>query len=424
MSIEKNENFMMETSKSLIKYVKHDRDIPNEVKLQNEVIGGINLATHDIHGSMLVAYEIEGISKDKIGTQFEMNEELINKALTASNEDIKKRFFPVHKHITTFFKGGIDEAEMLPIILNHKIDSVENTVGRTKGLFYTKIIKGTKCLMINVVIKDLEAKKKIIAGLYRGISATIRRDGSVSDISFVISPALPDACFMLSEQDSNSININPLSLSEEEIQLSEEVMGLQLSEQEFTNVIIPNHLLITKMIKDGKIKPSAYDKLIKSTHTTLQLMDQCAVKNDLSAMYGIGRHPEKIDKDKKIALDAINKASKEINQLDKKNNKNITKHQQDIKPEQELEMIQLGSFEDNRKKELKLILELSEYDVETTKKYIKYELGIQEAIDNNINYDINLAEYINKSKLIKSRLDQIKNNSNIKSKGDFKHDTH
>ena len=368
------------------------------------------LATHDIVVPCLLLYEM-GKIKDKNGTEVDIDRDFINFTKDATNNWIKKRhLLPFAKFITQWSKP-VDEANAIPLIKNHKTDEVENLVGHSRGLLYTEEVDGVLALFTSVAIEDPHAKEAVVGELLRQISIGTRPDGSIKEISFVVNEAAPLCGLMLSEPTFKISTLTKDTLPEisielsiekdnKQLELAEELKVLQLAERELENIIIPNHMILSRMIKRGKIKPAAYDKLIKdTTPQTLELMERYMPSNDLGLTYGTNRDPEPVCRDELKFEEALAKGKNNLGIKDKNKSKDNTT----------IDMIkQAPSYEERRNKELKHILELAEYSPDVVAKYIKHELG--EEVEQPKYKDTLLSEYLTTLKEVKNKCVQLGEN--------------
>ncbi len=371
-------------------YVKHDREVTTE---QLQKYG--KYATYDIHVPILLLYPIGNLN-DKNGTLVKIDDEFIKSTMKATNNAIKKRFNSPFAKIKSFIADVVDNYEIIPIIKNHNTSDVDGVVGHTKGLCYLETIENMTCLLINSVIKDPETKSKIEGDLFRNTSLGTRPDGSIKEISIVSNEALPHGGFLMSEQNITTKNIvdNTPMVSKKELLLSEQINELKLQEHTLDNITIPNHIVLSRMIKKGKIEPWKYDDLIIKSPEIIQLMEHSLPSNNLGIMFGTNKQPQKIDIADKVISEVVEayqlKTGKKKNQKEKPNPEYIK---------------QTHSFEEDRQKELKHILELADYSPEVARKYIAYELG--EQIDMPVSNDKYLSEYLTQSKDIKSKINNL-----------------
>ena len=254
--------------------------------------------------------------------------------------------------------------------------------------------------MINAIIKDPETKRKIDGDIFRHTSLGTRADGSIKEISIVSNEALPHGGFVMSEPDlQNTIKTSDneqLNISKKQLLLSEQINELKLQEHNINTITIPNHIVLSNMIKKGKIEPYKYDELINQNPQIVELMEKSLPSNNLGIMLGTIKQPEKIDISDKLINETINKYNAKHNpEKLKKPTVEQSKHIEGVKQN-------MYSFEEIRKNELKHILELAEYSPEIMVKYIAHELG--EKVQVNMCNDKYLSEYINKANQLKSKI--------------------
>ncbi len=349
-------------------YIQHNREVTTE---QLQKYG--KYATHDIHVPILLLYPA-GTINDKNGTPVKIDDEFINYTMKATNNAIKKRYKSPLAKVKSFFVDAVENYEIIPIIKNHDTGNVDGVVGHTKGLTYIDTIEGMKCLLINSVVKDPETKTKIEGDLFRNTSLGTRADGSIKEISIVSNEALPHGGFLMSEHttissDDADDNILIPAMSKQELLLTEEISQLQLQEHTLDNITIPNHMMLSRMIKLGKIEPWKYEELVQKSPEIIQLMESCLPSNNLGIMHGIKITPTKINNETELD-NFINQTVKAYKSQKKGNQKDS---------DQETEIIKQNySFEEQRKKELRHILELSAHSTQIAEKYIKIELGEHE----------------------------------------------
>jgi hypothetical protein len=383
-----------------INYVKHDREVTSD---QLQKYG--KFATHDIHVPVLLLYEL-GHIKDKNGTPVNINADFLNDTLKKTNAWIKKRYMSPFAKLKSFWSKPLENVEVIPIIKNHDTSDVDNTVGHLKGLLRIESIDGIQSLIADAVIKDPDAKEKINGDLLRNTSVGIRDDGSIKEVSFVINEAAPHGGLLMSENESKKkekkkkVENSTANIKNKEMQFAEKISELQFEEYQLENVIIPNHMMLSRMIKTGKIPPWKYEELInKPSNGILQMMETSLPSVDLGLMIGTKRHPQKIDASDMMIDNIIAKYQK---------NTDVAKKAKLEPPKQQIEIInQAQSFEETRTKELKHLLELSEHSPQILSKYLKIELGEPQSTEDCELHDTLLAEYIQKSKDIKIQLKQL-----------------
>lgn len=368
-------------------YVKHNRAVTPE-NLQKYG----KLANHDIHVPILVLYELGNI-KDKNGIEVNIDKDFINETMRVSNEAIKIRHKSPFAKLKSIWSKAIDEVEAIPIIKNHDTADVDGLVGHTKGLFYTDIVEDKLALLIMGIIKDPQAKMKVDDDLLRNTSMGSRADGSIKEISFVINEAVPHGGLVMSELTQNA-----QLQTTQELQLAEDIPTLQLQLSEFEQTIIPNHLILSRLIKNGKLAPYKYDTLITSNNReALELLEHSAECVNLGIIYGTNKSPQSLQ------LSELKTANQKIDDIIsnwKQKNGGIT-------PAPHTEIIQQNgqNFAETRQKELKHILELAQYSPELAAKYIKCELG--EDVDNSKYRDTLLTEYLSNVTTIKTKLKEL-----------------
>lgn len=375
-----------------LSYVKHDREVTSD---QLQKYG--KFATHDIHVPVLLLYELGNI-QDKNGTPVKIDKEFLQHTLKQTNAWIKKRYMSPFAKLKTFWSKPLENVEVIPFIKNHDTSNVDDTVGHLKGLLRIEKIDGIDSLIADSVIKDPAAKEKISGDLLRNTSVGIREDGSIKEVSFVVNEAAPHGGLLMSEQSESKKKKN--KSSDKELQLAERISELQLAERELQEVIIPNHMILSRMIKTGKIPPWKYEKLItEPSRGLLEMMETSLPSVDLGIMYGTKRQPQKMDAGEMMVDDIIAKY--------KKNSDSASKQKQEL-PQQQIDIInQAISFDEVRVKELKHILELAEHSPEILTKYLKIELGEPQSTKDCELKDTQLAEYIKRSKEIKKQLKQL-----------------
>lgn len=410
-----------------LEYVKHNRTVT-----AHDLNKYGRLADHDLLVPCLLIYEMGEIS-DKNGTPVDLNKEFIQETMQRTNDFIVKRAALPFARTNPEWNKSLDEINAIPLIKNHKTDEVENQVGYSRGLSYTEEKEGILSLYIDVEIRRIEAKQEVEGGLLRAISIGTRGDGSVKEISFVSNEAAPLCGLQFSEpgfvskiigkkrtmqlhlpdsglQFSNDDSVEELTQEiptktkpikkTKEIKLAEQIDGLELAEHELEEVVIPNHFILSRMIKSGKIYPFKYDELIKTRNlSALELMESSIPSRDIGKMHGTSKQAEYVPQE---ALQEKQFAESMAKSQEKLKIKKQPESQDTPTPKM-LELIRQNvSFEEVREKELKHILELAEHSPEIAAKYIKCELG--EEVENPKYKDVLLAEYLNELKSIKKKL--------------------
>lgn len=390
-----------------INYVKHNRTAkPEELEKYGK------LATHDIESPLLLMYE-NGEVTDKNGTKIKADKAFIDYTLKQTNKKIRERIKSPFQKMKSYISSSEADIEHIPIIKNHKTDDWDGIVGYSKGLAYTDTVEGSDgqkilSLFIKQRIYKMEGKVDFESTLLRGISPGIRADGSIKEISYVINPCFVEAGAIFSEEAPNEVipNTDEIQLSEKQLEMMEEITTLEFREKELNDVVIPNHIILSKLIRSGRIAPFQYDSLINSQNTeALELMEKSTFSRDLGLMIGIGKQPVKNQSLEKNVID-------QIIDMHKKNDPSFVANSEKEKkienytPENDNFISNSASFPEIMNEKLKNILELCEYSPDIAKKYIKVELG-EEIKEPDFN-DKYLNEFINESKNIKQKLKSLK----------------
>lgn len=380
-----------------LEFIKHNRPVSQE-----DIAKHGKYATHDIKVPVLLAYEL-GQILDKNGTVVNIDKAFIDRTLAATNKYINNKYNSPFSRLRSWFAGkSIDEIEVIPMIKNHKTDQVENLIGYSQGLLYTDTIEGVYSLVGHSLVTRIESKKDLENGLLRATSIGTRSDGSIKEISCVVNPAMPEGGFFFSENHAKPTETDPLT--EKELQFAEQISALEFEEAEINNVIIPNHITLSKLIKQGKIPPWKYDELIKTTnHQALELMEHASIGVELGLMHGTFSPPIDMDsEDDKLVQTILNKYEKRTGKKTKK----LEEMEKKAKLRSDSFIKKAVAFEDMRKKELKNILELCEHSPDVVSKYIKAELG--ETVTREESNDKHLNDWIQKSRDVRSKINKIK----------------
>lgn len=393
-----------------INYVKHNRNAkPEEVQKYGKI------ATHDIESPLLLMYE-NGDVTDKNGTKIKADKAFINYTLKQTNKKIRERITSPFQKMKSYISSSESDIEHIPIIKNHKTDDWDGIVGYSKGLAYTDTVEtddGKKilALFIKQRIYKMEGKVDFESTLLRGVSPGIRADGSIKEISYVINPCFVEAGAIFSEEANNEVipSVKDVELSETQLQMMEEITSLEFRERELNEVIIPNHIILSKLIRSGRIAPFQYESLINNPNTeALELMEKSTFSRDLGLMIGIGKHPVKSQSLEKNVID-------QVLDMHKKNNPNFVATSEKENKDKKIEnyiaekdnlISNSASFPEIMNEKLKNILELCEYSPDIAKKYIKVELG-EEVKEPDFD-DKYLKQFIDESKKVKERLNSLK----------------
>lgn len=375
-----------------IEYVQHNRAVPS-----SQVLDYGKLATHDMRIPVLLLYEL-GRIPDANGNVVDINKEFINRTLEITNKVIATRHKnPLARFISKWNKP-IEETTLIPLTKDHDTKTVDKKIGHIEGQLFTETIEGKLCLMGTALITDLDGKIDIESGKLREISIGTRPDGSIKEVSMVTNEAAPLCGLMFSEPNFSKTSTEPLELKEistetvsktsKEIQLSE----LQMAESTLEHVTIPNHIIISRMIKSGKMYPYQYEKAIKMDRSVLEFAESSIPSRDLGLMFGTNKQPQSI-KSEEFKFETMLAEAQEKLGIKKDKPKQFEMIRQDF------------NFEEHRSKELKRMLELAESSPELVKQYIKYELG-EESSDSTYR-DEYLDEYLVQLSEIKQQLKSL-----------------
>lgn len=374
-----------------IKFVKHNRPTtvanlkeyvlsPTQYDEHGEIV---SFATHDIEVPILLGYEY-GKANDRNGTPFIMDKEYLVYTKNATNNYISEKKSSIVSSLKSMWNKAIGNIEAIPIIKDHT-NIVNNTVGFSKGLVYTKKENGILYLYIDGIIKDIDSKQKIVSDdLLRNTSMGTREDGSIKEISIVNSEAIPHTGLIMSENEK----VNDLQLSETQLNLMEQINDLELQENELDHIIIPNHMILAKLIKSGKLPRYMYEELIHTRNReALELMEIALPAIDIGIIYGTSKEPQ--------PSNIIESQIKEI------------RAKMNLKPDfkmnhvEEKVISQNINLEDVHRKKVEHILELAEFSPKISIEYMRAELGLN--IKKPIYNDNLLRGYIDDLKSLKSQ---------------------
>ena len=164
---------------------------------------------NDLIVEMMVLYPEQDGVLDALGREVFVNEAQIKATYKAMNELLNEKLkggvLGVNK-LKSWVKGkNADNYDFTTIQINHSTD-IDDRKGFSNGYFEIRETNdGMPYLYGKAHIIDPLAKIKLKLGLYRGISATIRNDDTLKEISFVTHPALRDAS-VLSEPSAKIDN--------------------------------------------------------------------------------------------------------------------------------------------------------------------------------------------------------------------------
>jgi hypothetical protein len=256
--------------------IKHNRKILPKDEEYGEV------ATYDILATCICAYELKEIL-DANGKKVVMDKKWLKRIEESTNNFIETRVNSKFKKVKSFLQNK-DNSLIIPLSFDHE-SSAKHVVGFTQGLSWIEEFEGKDTLFINVLAIDNETKAKINDGLLRHTSIGIRPDGSIKEISFVQNPALPDGGIILSENKIENL------LSEQELELQEQISTLEFQETQLSEFTIPNHIIFLRMLKNGKIRPTAYNEFITKHPEDNMFMEKMSPVQDLGIIYGSSLQP-------------------------------------------------------------------------------------------------------------------------------------
>lgn len=288
------------------KLIKHNRDIiPKDLSDYGE------LAKHDLMITILLAYEM-GVIPDANGTKVNVSKEWMESTMKKTNKYIKNHVDGLFAK-TKSFLSSYKDALVIPLSFDHQSSAKHNS-GFSNGLLWIEEYNNELGLFVNAIVRDNEIKSKIQQGLIRSTSLGTRADGSIKEISFVQNPAIPHGGILMSENQNGQIK-----LSDDCIKLQEEVNFLELQISELQNTI-SNDILFCEMLKNGKIRPTAYQEFIKRDYQDNKSRNNELVAHDIGIIFGNSIQPVLLKEEQKSD---IIKASKIITQYkQQKNNKN------------------------------------------------------------------------------------------------------
>lgn len=349
--------------------VPHNRPV-----IQKEIENYGEYASNDIEVDVLILYD-KGLTTDSRGTKKDLDRELIKRVEKNTNERIKLRYSfnrPLAK-LKSFILPDIDQTKTIRIIKDHAM-LTDNQIGFLKGFVRTIEHDGKLCILGTAVITDNNAKMQFKNEMLREVSATLigaEPFETIVEVSAVVNAAVEGCGFLMSDPINKDAIVLSEPIENRQIQLSEEIMQLSERATHLENVVLPNHILLSKAIKTGKIYPYQYDELINGDSAIIKKYIIDAKPGvDLGIMLGTSKPPSQIE---------FNQSSFENILKDTLNNieKSKTSTTEESRP---MEMIveEKNFAEEARVNELKRILELSEASPHLVDKYIRCELDIEE----------------------------------------------
>ena len=159
---------------------------------------------NDLMVEILALYPEQEIL-DAQGLYVTITEQDLHDIKDASNEALKNKLGHGLARAKSWMRGqNVDNFDYITITEDHDLD-VSKRMGFSNGKLKVKDYKGTPYLHVIAHIIKPEAKKNIKLGLYREVSATVRMDNTLKEISFVSNPALHQAG-IFSERELNNLS--------------------------------------------------------------------------------------------------------------------------------------------------------------------------------------------------------------------------
>ena len=224
---------------------------------------GEDIAKNDFQVKMLLLYP-EAQLFDKNGRKVIMNDKVIRKVYEVNNRLLQQEangtFVDKARR-----KLGLDstpikelsEIDFVPIIFDHNTGKVDNTCGFTRGSFELGEIDGHTVMYATALIKDDEVKYKIKKNLISNVSAGIRGDSSLKEISLVLRGALKHSTFLsegssviqMSERDALFLELSECvhDINDKEFQLSELKKEFRIEKK------------LDNLVRCGKMLPKSVD---------------------------------------------------------------------------------------------------------------------------------------------------------------------
>ncbi len=424
-----------------IKYVKHSREVTAHDKAKYG-----KLADHDIIVTNLLMYEL-GKIKDGNGTPVDVNEQFLDSLLEKTNAFIKKRASnPYAKYIPNQFgedgKAPLDKVQVIPVTKDHEPDQVDKQIGYSYGLVRKEKLEGKSAILMDFLITDPKAKKKIESGLLRSTSLGTREDGSIKEISFVSNEA-GALCGLLFSENEPFMHVKKASMvkklvggkdtmvmrcpksglvlpeesaeetkqfseqEKKELQFKEQLAELKFQEKNLTENVIPKHMIVSKLIKNYQLFPFQREEAMEQSIGLLQFIEKSVPAQDITQMFSINRPLQKINTSNINLQSDIDKLKHKFNELDQKKSGKSKKQTEPEKTEPAHNPVTIDpalQFEEARKQELKHILQLSEPN-SLTSKYIKHELG--EVVEDPRYKDKLIEQYLKDLANVRERKNQL-----------------
>ena len=430
----------------MLEYIKHDRPVaPNDEKSFGK------LATHDLLVDCLLLYGY-GVITDSNGTRAKIDNKFCQDVCVATNKLVQERLDnPLSKNDPHLAGRTLQDAMLIPVIENHDSNKVKDKSGYIMGeLKYSYIPNmsnevGEPIAQVTAklhIIKP-EIKRDIVAGLLNKTSLGIRANKTIRETSFVVNEAMPLCGLILSEPNSfidklkfwqdkdmvvtsektgligidtpttvtattipQPVTATTTPLPNTDMKFAEQILELQEEHDLLQSKIIPNHFILSKMIKSGKLYPHLYSDLLLSETKLLHTMANAIPIHDLGIVVGTSREPQRIPAMEIVdsQLQLSEKIAKEANKYKEKYN---IKQGDDTKVTLYDNMIvHQPKSDETVRNNYKQILEIAETSPEAAMNYIKFELG--EEVENPKYKDNLILEYTTRLNEVKTQIIELK----------------
>ncbi len=214
----------------------------------------------DLIIDVLTLYPEQNI-RDAQGLTVTITEQDLHDIAKASNDRLNNKLKgSMYARAKSWVKGhNTDNYDYITIQEDHDMDMVKR-IGFSNGLMEVREINGMPYLHTKAHIIAPHAKQAIKLGLYREISATVRMDNTLKEISFVSSPALEHAGMFsetqklspLEQVNKNKMMLQELGFIEQEKTKIQQSLNLIQKEQKIEKNF-------NRLIQNGKIFPYQFD---------------------------------------------------------------------------------------------------------------------------------------------------------------------
>lgn len=254
----------MERPNQILKYTtkpSNDREMLSEKEYMEMVsLHGKENVDNDLVVDLMVLYPQQTGVIDAEGREVTISEQELYDIAKASNLSLVDRIKNAYHKGKSYLTGKHqDNYDYVTIQLDHDLD-MEKRQGYTIGKFSIKKHNGMPYLHTQARIMNYMGKINIKKGLYREISATVRIDNTLKEISFVSSPALKYASVLSEPQFKTQVaKVPDFTRLQEEFNTTQKLIKetrnkLKLAERTKNITFELNNLL-----KCGKIYPRDVD---------------------------------------------------------------------------------------------------------------------------------------------------------------------